>query len=190
MKKSFYVLFVFMTILLTVMSSCGKSAKEKAAIKAKEDSTRIADSTRRADSLFAAQTQDMLDADEYMERHLDSIRRVDALTRMHSQQMKMAFLKKVMTRYFDTLNKGGNVSTAMGGDVSNQVLQALTATNGGPSTAARDTTGKLATYTLLGVSSADEQGWFLCAWKKGNQRKMMHIKVALNVRKLRLEEAK
>lgn len=190
MRKSFYWLAALAMMTIAVMSSCGKSAEEKAAIKAREDSIRVADSTRIADSTFAAQTQDMLAADDYMERHLDSIHRADAINRMHSQQVKIAFVKEVMTRYIKTLNEGGNVSTALGGDASNQVVQALTATNGGPSTVARDSTGSAATYSLIGVSSDGEMDWVVCAWKKGSQRMVKRFKVVLNVRKLRLEEAK
>ena len=188
MKNCFYCLLALFGFMLVELSSCGKSAEEKAAIKAHEDSVRIADSTRVADSIFAAQTQDMLAADTFMANRLDSLRRVQVLARTQAQQAKVRFVKEVMARYIATLNEGGNVSTALGSDASNQVVSALAAVNGGPSTAMQDTTGRQATYALLGVSTAGEPDWVVCAWKKGTKRVIKHMKVVLNVRKFRIEE--
>ena len=51
-------------------NGCGKSAEEKAA-QAKQDSI---DSVKRADSVYEAQTQHMLDLDTFMDKRADSIR--------------------------------------------------------------------------------------------------------------------
>ncbi len=189
MRKSFYVLLAMFAMIIAITTGCGKSEEQKAAERAHADSVRIADSTRHADSIFKIQTADMLLADSLMERRSDSLQRATALARLQSQQSKLAFINRVMNNYISTLNEGGNPSNALGEDVSNSVLAALTAANGGPSVAT-DSTGRKMQYVLLGISHTDENDWFACAWKKGDKKIFKTIKVGMNVNKFRLDSIK
>lgn len=167
-------------------SACGKSAEEKAA-KAKQDSI---DSVRCADSVYAEQTRHMLALDTLMERRADSLRNAHKYAPAVSLDKDAEpFVKRVMAEYVRALNRGANVSTRIGGDVTNKVLSQLTELNGGPSEAT-DAEGNRVRYELKEVKDAGDH-WFDVSWKRADKAFTAKLRVAMNgPKKLRIEEMK
>ena len=187
MSKSFDILFATVTAVMVATGCQNQAAREKAAReKAHQDSI---DSIHHADSVWDAQTAQMLRADTLMEQYADSLRHADAEARRLARANKLAFVRHVMSTYIATLNKGGSVSSALGQDASNKVVAALAEATGGPSTTAPDSTGKAMKYSLVGVTDAG-QGWYTCTWRKGPQTLSKTIKVGINVERLRLNDVK
>lgn len=187
MRKCLYILWATVAVLLAATSCQTQAARQKAAReKAHQDSI---DSTRRADSVWEAQTVQMLRADTLMERYADSLRRATAAAGRLARSSKLAFVRRVMTTYVATLNKGASVSSALGQDASNKVVAALSAATGGPSTTAPDSTGKAIRYALVGVTDA-RQDWYTCTWRKGNRTLSKTVKVGINIDRFRLDDVR
>lgn len=186
MKNSFYIIAASIATLCVCCAACGKSAKEQAE-QAKQDSI---DSVRSADSVFDAQTRHMLALDTMLEHRADSLAhaRKNAPT-VDLEKDAEPFVKRVMADYVRALNRGANVSTKIGGDVTNKVLSQLTDMNGGPSQAT-DEAGKPVRYELKSVKAAADH-WFEVAWTRGGKPFKATLRVAMNgPRKLRIEELK
>ena len=177
----------------------GKSAEEKAA-QAKQDSI---DSVKRADSVYEAQTQHMLDLDTFIDKRADSIRNPHKFApEVDIEKDAEPFVQRVMDEYVRALNRGANVSRRIGGDVTNKVLSQLTAMNGGPSEAT-DADGNRIRYEVKGVKPANTVAvgiggfrggavhWFEVSWKRGDKSFTAKVRVAMNgPKKLRIEEMK
>ena len=187
MKSSFYFIAAAMAALTIGGNGCGKSAEEKAA-QAKQDSI---DSVKRADSVYEAQTQHMLDLDTFMDKRADSIRNPHKFApEVDIQKDAEPFVQRVMDEYVRALNRGANVSRRIGGDVTNKVLSQLTAMNGGPSEAT-DADGNRIRYEVKGVKPAGADHWFEVSWKRGDKSFTAKVRVAMNgPKKLRIEEMK
>ena len=187
MKSSFYFIAAAMAALTIGGNGCGKSAEEKAA-QAKQDSI---DSVKRADSVYEAQTQHMLDLDTFMDKRADSIRNPHKFVpEVDIEKDAEPFVQRVMNEYVRALNRGANVSRRIGGDVTNKVLSQLTAMNGGPSEAT-DADGNRIRYEVKGVKPAGADHWFVVSWKRGDKSFTAKVRVAMNgPKKLRIEEMK
>ncbi|MDO4511734.1 MAG: hypothetical protein Q4B68_07960 [Bacteroidales bacterium] len=186
MNKSFYYISAAFALLMVGGNSCGKSAEEKAA-QAKQDSI---DSVHRADSVFEAQTQHMLDLDTFIDKRSDSIHNPQKYAPvMDLDKDAEGFVNQVMEGYVRALNRGANVSTHIGGDVTNKVLSQLTDLNGGPSQAT-DADGNRVRYELKSVKDAGNH-WFTVTWTRGQETLTTKVRVAKNgPKKLRIEEMK
>lgn len=167
-------------------AACGKSAQEQAE-QAKQDSI---DSVRSADSVFEAQTRHMLALDTMLEHRADSLRHAGKNAPAVSLDKDAEpFVKRVMADYVRALNRGANVSSKIGGDVTNKVLSQLTDMNGGPSQAT-DEAGKPVRYELKSVKPTADH-WFEVAWTRAGKPCKAMLRVAMNgPRKLRIEELK
>lgn len=168
-------------------NGCGKSAEEKA-VQTKQDSI---DSVKRADSVYEAQTQHMLDLDTFMDKRADSIRNPHKFApEVDIEKDAEPFVQRVMDEYVRALNRGANVSRRIGGDVTNKVLSQLTAMNGGPSEAT-DADGNRIRYEVKDVKPAGADHWFEVSWKRGDKSFTAKVRVAMNgPKKLRIEEMK
>lgn len=186
MRRSFYFLAASMAALVIGGNACGKSAEEKAA-QAQQDSI---DSVHHADSVFAAETQHMLDLDTFVDKRLDSINNAKKYApEVDIEKDAKPFADRVMADYIRALNRGANVSTSIGGDVTNKVLSQLTSMNGGPSEA-NDEDGNRIRYELKSVKDAGNH-WFDVTWTRGDKTFTAKVRVAMNgPKKLRIEELK
>ena len=165
-------------------ASCGKSAEEKAE-QARRDSI---DSVHRADSVYEAQTREMQALDTFIDRRMDSIRSPQKYAPdADIDKDANAFVDQAMHKYINALNSATNVSTAIGGDVSNKVLARLTDINGGPSKIT-DEAGHRIRYSLVKVKE-EANHWFTVSWKRADEVVTVRLKVAMNgPKKLRIDE--
>ncbi|MGM9868230.1 MAG: hypothetical protein ACI30R_01210 [Sodaliphilus sp.] len=183
MKRSVYAAMMWLSLMALGTISCGKSAQQQAE-EARRDSI---DSVHRVDSVYAAQTQEMLALDTFIDRRMDSI---------HSPQKyaptpdidkdASPFVHRVMTAYIMALNRGENVSSVIAGDATNKVLSRLTDINGGPSKA-RDDEGNPIRYTLKSVKE-ERDHWFRVTYTRADEPITVRLQVAMNgPKKLRIE---
>lgn len=183
MNKANYAVAVCASIMALCSISCGKSAQQQAE-QAQRDSI---DSVHRADSIYAAQTQEMLTLDTFIDRRMDSIRNPQKFTPAPDiDKDAKPFVERVMATYIKTLNRGDNVSSAIAGDATNKVLSRLTDINGGPSEAL-DNEGKPIRYTLKSVKEAANH-WFVVTYMRADRPITIRLQVAMNgPKKLRIE---
>lgn len=163
--------------------SCGKSAQQQAE-QAHRDSI---DSVHRADSVYAAQTHEMLALDTFIDRRMDSIHNPQKYAPAADiENDAKPFVHRVMDAYIKALNRGENVSTAIGGDATNKVLSRLTDINGGPSKALDDE-GNPIRYTLKSVKE-ERDHWFVVTYTRADEPITIRLQVAMNgPKKLRIE---
>lgn len=186
MNKANYAVAVCASIMALCSISCGKSAQQQAE-QAQRDSI---DSVHRADSIYAAQTQEMLTLDTFIDRRMDSIRNPQKFAPAPDiDKDAKPFVERVMATYIKTLNRGDNVSSAIAGDATNKVLSRLTDINGGPSEALDDE-GKPIRYTLKSVKEAANH-WFVVTYMRADRPITIRLQVAMNgPKKLRIEAIK